>query len=54
MNNPLNGGESNTRAFERLLRVKPLENTKQLILILHIKTDSVIFHQYDHFLRSLV
>jgi hypothetical protein len=50
MDNPLDGGEPDTRAFERLLRMQALEHTKQLVLMLHIETDAVIFHEHDQFI----
>ena len=54
MDNSLDGGESDTSAFERLLRMQALENTKQLVLIFHVKTDSVIFHEHNHLVVTVV
>src|SRR6476660_2300879 len=54
MDNSLHGGEPNAGAFERLLRMQPLEDTKQLVLILHIKTYAVIFNKHDQLIGCVV
>ena len=54
LDNSLDCGQTDTSAFERLLRMEALENTKQLILILHVKTNSVVFNKYDHLVRCVV
>ena len=54
MDNPLNCGEPNPGTFERLLRVQALEHTLELVLVLHVKTDSVIFDKHDHFILCVV
>src|SRR6478672_3799805 len=54
LDNSLDCGQTDTSAFERLLRMEALENTKQLILILHVKTNSVVFNKYDHLARCVV
>src|SRR6267142_2191272 len=54
LDNSLDCGQTYTSAFERLLRMEALENTKQLILILHVKTNSVVFNKYDHLARRVI
>src|SRR6267143_733459 len=54
LDNSLYCGQTDTSAFECLLRMEALENTKQLILILHVKTNSVVFNKYDHLARRVV
>jgi hypothetical protein len=50
----LDCGEPDTRAFERLLRVQALKNTKQFIHVFHIKPDSVVFNKHDSFIGAVV
>src|SRR6266550_9626192 len=54
LDNSLDCGQTDTGAFECLLRMEALENTKQLILILHVKTNSVVFNKYDHLAQRVV
>ena len=49
-NNALNVGEANAGAFEFIVVVQSLENTKQFVRVLHIETDSIITHKNDVFL----
>jgi hypothetical protein len=46
MYNPLNRRQSNTRTFKFIRRVQPLEHSKQLVYILHIKTHSIVPNEY--------
>src|SRR6266700_3920510 len=49
-NNALDYGEANAGAFEFILVVQSLQNTKQFVRVLHIETDSIITHKNDVFL----
>src|SRR5712691_6060607 len=46
MDDTVNGGESYPRSFKRFGRVKTLEYAKQLVGILHIKTDSIVSNEH--------
>src|SRR5262244_2283395 len=50
MDNALNGGESNARAFKFVGLVQPLENTEQLIYVFHIKSHAVVPDENDRLL----
>src|SRR6476620_3737122 len=54
VDNALDGGEPDTSAFERFLGMKALENTEQLVFMLHIKSDSIILHKHDHLVGPMV
>jgi hypothetical protein len=49
MRDTLDSGKPNTGTLEILRSVKPLENTKQLADVLHIKTDAVVSNK-QHYL----
>jgi hypothetical protein len=53
-NNALDCGEPNTCAFERLLGMQALENAEQFLLIIHIETDSVVFHEHNYLIFPAV
>jgi len=44
-NNALYCGQSNSRSFELILKVKSLKNPEELVGILHVKADSVVPHE---------
>ena len=54
VDNSLDRGQPNPSAFERFLRVQALKHTEELVLVLHVKTDSVIFNKHDGLIRRVV
>jgi hypothetical protein len=54
VDNSLDSGETNASAFECVLGMKTLENTKQFVLVLHVKANAVVFNKDNYLLRLVV
>src|ERR1700756_4025608 len=53
MHDALNRRQTDTRAFEGLLRVKPLEDAEQLVRIFHVEADAIVSNE-QHYLMVFV
>jgi hypothetical protein len=51
---PLYSSQPYASAFKRFLPVKTLEYAKQLMHVLHIKTDSIVSNEDDYLILSAV
>jgi hypothetical protein len=48
MHNPLHDGQADARAFIVFDAMQSLKNTKQLVRVAHVETNSVVFDKVGH------